>query len=135
MARLLPVPSPGHIARVRQRLYLVEDIVAPPIAGESTLVRLSCIDDDNQGQPLEVLWERELDPAILMGEAWASIASEGSTSRSYSLRTCYVRWNCVTATDPRLFRRRFALASAWMPISLNPCESAHVPTRQSLHRG
>ena len=62
MARLLPVPSPGHIARVRQRLYLVEDVVAPPIAGESTLVRLSCIDDDNQGQPLEVLWERELDP-------------------------------------------------------------------------
>jgi hypothetical protein len=41
MARLLPVPSPGHIARVRQRLYLVEDIVAPPTAGESTLVQFS----------------------------------------------------------------------------------------------
>src|SRR5206468_3605333 len=74
MARTLPIPSPGQIARVRQRLYLVEDIVVPPLAGESTLVRLSCIDDDNQGQPLEVLWERELDPAILNGEAWASIA-------------------------------------------------------------
>ena len=70
MARLLPVPSPGHIARVRQRLYLVDDVVAPPMAGESTLVRLSCVDDDAQGQPLEVLWEREIDPAILTGEAW-----------------------------------------------------------------
>src|SRR5260370_17242124 len=77
MARLLPVPSPGHIARVRQRLYLVEDVVAPPIAGDSTLVRLSCIDDDNQGQPLEVLWERELDPAILTGAAWAAMAQRG----------------------------------------------------------
>ena len=26
---MLPAPSPGHIARVRQRLYLVEDTVAP----------------------------------------------------------------------------------------------------------
>src|SRR5213594_522003 len=57
------VPNPGQIARVRQRLYLVEQIVPPPNAGDSTLVRLSCVDDDNQGQPLEVLWEREIDTA------------------------------------------------------------------------
>jgi hypothetical protein len=42
-----PAPSPGAIARVRQRLYLVEDTVAPTTPEDSTLVRLSCIDDDN----------------------------------------------------------------------------------------
>ena len=42
-----PASSPGAIARVRQRLYLVEDTVAPTTPEDSTLVRLSCIDDDN----------------------------------------------------------------------------------------
>jgi hypothetical protein len=50
-----PIPQPGQIARVRQRLYLVEGTTPPQSAGESTLVSLSCVDDDAQGQPLEVL--------------------------------------------------------------------------------
>jgi len=55
----LTLPVPGQIAKVRQRRYLVEEVVSPPRGGDSTLVRLSCVDDDNQGRRLEVLWERE----------------------------------------------------------------------------
>jgi hypothetical protein len=55
------IPQTGQIVRVRQRLYLVESTSPPQKAGESTLVSLSCVDDDAQGQPLEVLWEREID--------------------------------------------------------------------------
>ena len=68
MARLsnnTVIPERGQIARVRQRLYLVEEIVSPKSAKDSTLVKLSCVDDDAQGQPLEVLWEREINPQIL----------------------------------------------------------------------
>lgn len=61
--------APGQIARVRQRTYLIEEIIKPRRVADSTLVRLSCVDDDNQGQPLEVLWEKEIDPQILTGEA------------------------------------------------------------------
>ena len=71
------LPAPGQIARVRQRLYLVEETVPAPKAGDSTLVRLSCVDDDNQGQPLQVLWEREIDAEILTGEAWEAVAKRG----------------------------------------------------------
>ena len=69
---MLEAPAAGQIARVRQRLYLVESTVPPQSAGESTLVSLSCVDDDAQGQPLEVLWEREIDREIITGEAWES---------------------------------------------------------------
>jgi ADP-ribose pyrophosphatase YjhB (NUDIX family) len=65
----------GQIVRVRQRLYLVDDVVRPPRQEDSTLVHLSCLDDDAQGQPLSVLWERELDGHVLSGEDWSSIAS------------------------------------------------------------
>ena len=55
------LPELGQIVVVRQRRYLVEGIVAPPSSSDSTLVQLSCVDDDAQGQPLDVLWELELD--------------------------------------------------------------------------
>ena len=88
------IPDPGQIARVRQRLYLVEQIVPPPNPGDSTLVRLSCVDDDNQGQALEVLWEREIDPEVLSGEAWESIAKRGfDPPKLFSAYLNTLRWN------------------------------------------
>ena len=59
------LPEPGRIAFVRQRRYLVEGVMAPPAAGEASLVNLSCLDDDAQGEPLTVLWEHELDARML----------------------------------------------------------------------
>ncbi len=58
IASAAQIPSPGEIVRVRQRFYLVEDVVRPRKKPDSTIVKLSCIEDDAQGQPLEVLWER-----------------------------------------------------------------------------
>ena len=54
-------PQPGHIVRVRSRQYLVEQTATPERPGDAHLVRLDCLDDDAQGQPLEVLWEHEPD--------------------------------------------------------------------------
>ena len=53
--RLTPItriPAPGEIVRVRQRQYLVEEVVRPSTAEDATLVRMSCLDDDAQGQEL-----------------------------------------------------------------------------------
>ena len=77
MSQPFSLPTPGQIAFLRQRTYLVEQVVKPNRKSDSTLVRLSCVDDDNQGQPLEVLWERELAPRILDGENWEAISSKG----------------------------------------------------------
>ena len=69
MPEAAPIPAPGQIAQVRQRLYLVEQVVPAPVPGDSMLVKLSCVDDDAQGQRLGVLWEREIDPEIRTGKA------------------------------------------------------------------
>jgi hypothetical protein len=71
------VPRVGQVVGVRQRLYLVDQVVDPVNADVSTLVQLSCVDDGAQGQPLEVLWERELDARIVSDEARESIANRG----------------------------------------------------------
>ena len=119
------LPTPGQIARVRQRLYPVEETVVPPRPGDSPLVRLSCVDDDNQGQPLEVLWDREIDPEVQTGEAWESIAKRGFDQPK--LFTAYLntlRWNCVTATDPRLFQSPFRAGIRLDAYQLEPLRKA-----------
>lgn len=46
------IPQTGDIVRVRSRQYLVEGVDLPPQPGDSTLVRLSCLEDDAQGERL-----------------------------------------------------------------------------------
>jgi hypothetical protein len=48
-------PEAGNIVRVRQRQYFVEEVVPRGPGDDATLVRMSCLDDDAQGQPLAVL--------------------------------------------------------------------------------
>ena len=101
-------PSAGQIVRVRQRLYLVENTIAPPRPGDSTLVSLSCVEDDAQGQRIDVLWECEIDPEIITGEAWDLIAKRGfDSSQLFAAYLNTLKWNCVTSTDPRLFQSPF----------------------------
>jgi len=118
------VPTPGRIAHVRQRYYLVDGVVPPPAPSDSTLVRLSCIDDDAQGQRLEVLWERELDAKVMTGEAWDAITKRGFDPPSiFSAYLNTLRWNCVTATDPKLFQSPFLIGDK----HLSPLATINFP--------
>lgn len=115
--RQVIIPKPGQIVGVRQRLYLTEQVIEPVDVGDSTLVKLSCVDDDAQGQPLEVLWEQELDARIVSDEAWDTLATRGfDPGERFAAYLNTLRWNCVTSTDPKLlqspFRAGIRLSSA-----------------------
>lgn len=125
MTSTTELPVPGQIARVRQRLYLVEGTVAPPRPGDSTLVSLSCVEDDAQGQRLDVLWEREIDPEVMTGEAWDSIAKRGfDPAKLFAAYLNTLRWNCVTSTDPRLFQSPFRAGIKLDAYQLEPLRKA-----------
>ena len=87
--------------------------------------RLSCVDDDAQGQPLEVLWEREIDREIITGEAWESIAKRGfDQPKLFAAYLNTLRWNCVTSTDPRLFQSPFRAGIRLDAYQLEPLRKA-----------
>lgn len=69
-------PRPGDIVSVRARQYLVENVEAGH-PGDMTLVRLSCLEDDAQGVPLEILCEAEVDAHPVSGNAWGRVAERG----------------------------------------------------------
>ena len=129
------VPQPGQIARVRSRQYLVEDVVRPPQPGDQTLVRLSCLDDDAQGQPLGVLWEKEVDAELLGETSWAKVAEKGfDPPRLFSSYLHTLRWNCVTSTDSRLFQSPWRAGIQVMTYQLEPLRGPPAAAGQPVHR-
>ena len=118
-------PESGRIAMVRQRRYLVENVTPPTSPDEATLVDLSCLDDDAQGEPLSVLWEHELDARILEDDGWSAVADKGFDDPA--LFAAYLRtlsWNCVTATDPNLFQAPFRAGIRIDAYQLDPLRKA-----------
>ncbi len=127
------IPATGDLVRVRSRQYLVEGVELPPSPGESTLVRLSCIEDDAQGEPLEVLWEREIDARRLCDTDWERIASRGfDEPRLFSAFLHTLRWNCVTATDPKLFQAPYRAGIEVKAYQLAPLKMALGMPRVNL---
>lgn len=116
---------PGQLVHVRQRVWLAEEVVPAPRANEATRIRLSCVEDDAQGQPLEVLWEKELDAKVLHGEAWQRLAERGfDPARLFASYLHTLRWNCVTATDPKLFQAPFRAGIRLEAYQLEPLRKA-----------
>jgi len=118
-------PAVGDIVRVRSRQYLVEGVDLPPQPEQSTLVRLSCLEDDAQGEPLEVLWEREVDAKLQRTTDWDRIASRGfDEPRLFSAYLHTLRWNCVTATDAKLFQAPYRAGIEVKAYQLQPLRLA-----------
>jgi hypothetical protein len=64
-------PRVGELVLVRSRRWLVDEVIEAKSPGQTCIARLSCADDDAQGQSLEVLWDYELDRLILEEGGWA----------------------------------------------------------------
>jgi ERCC4-related helicase len=127
------IPQTGDIVRVRARQYLVEGVQPPPNPADSTLVRLSCLEDDSQGDALEVLWEREIDAQLLDGANWERVASRGfDLPHLFSAYLHTLRWNCVTATDARLFQAPYRAGIEVKSYQLEPLRLALGMPRVNL---
>ena len=125
-----PIPAVGQVVRCRGRAWLV-DAVEPSAHG--TLLALSCLEDDSQGEQAEVIWEAEIGTAIIDEESWRKIGSKGfDETRFFSAFYRTLRWNCVTATDPRLFQSPFRAGIRVEPYQLEPLRKALLLPRVNL---
>lgn len=133
MATTSAIPQAGQIVRARQRQYLVEQVTDPVSPGDCTLVQLSCVDDDAQGQPLAVLWQQEIDAEVLSAEAWDTIASRGfDPAQQFAAYLNTLRWNCVTSTDPKLLQSPFRAGIRLDAYQLEPLRKALLLPRVNL---
>ena len=115
-------PKPGDIVRVRTRHHVVEAAETDP---HGTVVSLACLDDDAQGERIDVVWELELDRKIVSEESWQAIGSKGFDSQAmFAAFFNNLRWHCVTATNPRILQSPFRAGIRLEPYQLEPLRKA-----------
>lgn len=125
--------TPGDIVRCRSRRYLVEEVTAPPNPGDDTLVRLSCLEDDSEGEEIEVLWERELDSEKIPTADWSKLArGEFDPPAQFAAYYRTLRWNTVTSTDPELFQAPYRAGIRIDAYQLEPLRKALLLPRVNL---
>ena len=126
-------PHTGDIVQVRHRQWLVEDVVPPPEEGHATRVRLVCLDDDNQGRALDVLWELELGAKVLHPETHGlGDITELDPPRSFAAYLHALKWNSVTATDAKLLQAPFRAGIRLMNHQLTPLRKALTLPRANI---
>ena len=103
----------------------MEELAPGVNGGDSPLLRLSCVDDDAQGQALRVLWNAEVDARQLTGEEWAAISKKGFDPPAYfaAYYNC-LRWNCVSSTDANLLQAPFRAGIRLDAYQLEPLRKA-----------
>jgi hypothetical protein len=120
----MTLPEPGQIVRVRSRQYLVEEVTPGAREGLDSRVRMSCLDDDAQGDELEVLWEREVD-AELRTASWQAALHKGfDDPKLFSAWLHTLRWSCVTSTRPELFQAPWRAGIEVKAYQLEPLRKA-----------
>ncbi len=128
--KITAAPEIGQVVRVRTRTYLVEGVEGE---GTEALVRMSCLDDDAQGEPLEVVWGLELGTEILDKKAWQTIGQKGfDDPRFFAAYVHTLQWNCVTATNPKLFQAPFRAGIRLDAYQLEPLRKALELPRVNL---
>ncbi|NBW62673.1 MAG: hypothetical protein EBR33_05685 [Synechococcaceae bacterium WB4_1_0192] len=105
MLPLMATPAQGAVVHCRSHRWLVEEVEAAEHPEGDTVVRLACLDDDANGQRLEVFWQREVDALVLGETTWDTVGQRGfDDPQVFGSYLNTLRWNCVTSTDPGLFQ-------------------------------
>ncbi len=134
-------PKVGDVAWVRQRQYLVqavrpsaasEAVQAGPVSPGLTRVDLVCLDDDQQGRPLSVLWELELGAHVKPPSEGLGEITRIDPPRQFAAYLHALKWNSVTASDARLLQAPFRAGIRLLNHQLTPLVKALALPRCNL---
>jgi hypothetical protein len=128
------VPRAGDIVRCRERQYLVQSSDQEGHAGTlSHMVDMVCLDDDDPGRQLRVIWELELGAQVIRPEVGQlSAFARLDDPRQFAAYLHAIKWNTVTASDAKLLQAPFRAGIAISPFQLVPLMKALELPRANL---
>ncbi len=126
------LPARGQIVHARHRQWLVDDARCGE-SGESPLVRLVCLDDDDPGRELEVLWDLELGARVVAPERQGlGTPSRLDPPSHFGAYLHALKWSAVSAADATLFQAPFRAGIKLMAHQLTPLMKALELPRANL---
>ncbi|MGE0791199.1 MAG: DISARM system SNF2-like helicase DrmD [Sandaracinaceae bacterium] len=127
------IPSVGDTVIARHRQWLVDDVQLPENEGDATLLALTCLDDDNRGQTLSLLWELELGARVVRPEASPlAHVDRLDPPRHFAAYLHALRWQSVTAADKDFFQSPFRAGIEVLDHQLTPLAKALSLPRANL---
>ena len=119
----------GDFVSLRTRRWLVESVSG---ADSRFCAKLACIDDDAQGEALEVLWHDEIDGSVLK-EGLSFLEGSGTDDpQVFSAYLRSIRWNTATAADRKLLQAPFRAGIHSYAYQLVPLAKALALPRVNL---
>jgi hypothetical protein len=126
------LPSVGQIVRARHRQWLVE-AVEEGEAFDSPKVALVCLDDDDPGRRLEVLWSLELGAQMIEPDKRGlGQVDQLDPPEHFGAYLHALRWNAVSAADATRFQAPFRAGIEHMVHQLTPLMKALELPRANL---
>ncbi len=126
------VPRAGQIVRARHRQWLVESVDEGE-PNESARIALVCLDDDDPGRRLEVLWDLELGAqTIEPGKRGLGLVDRLDAPEHFGAYLHALRWNAVSAADATRFQAPFRAGIEHMAHQLTPLMKALELPRANL---
>jgi len=109
------IPVPGQLVTVRQRHFVVTDVKGSPLPSEALypvsglpqyLVSLSSVEDDGEGEELNVIWE--IEPGAAVHER-AQLPEPSGFDHPHRLNVFLnaVRWGAISSADVRALQAPF----------------------------
>lgn len=143
MSRLQQVPEPGQLVDVRQRRYVVLDIVqsvlpttlltSSPLASQRTQhrVTLSSVEDDALGEELQVIWEVEPGATTIEKTPLPQPVGFDSPHRLDTFLNA-VRWGAASSADVKAIQAPFRSGVDLEDYQLDPVTRAIQMPRVNL---
>jgi hypothetical protein len=126
------LPRVGQIVRARHRQWLVEAVdEGKPF--DSPRVTLTCLDDDDSGRRLDVLWNLELGAQVIEPDKRGlGAVDQLDVAEHFGAYIHALRWNAVSAADATRFQAPFHAGIQHMAHQLTPLMKALELPRANL---
>ncbi|NBB24803.1 ATP-dependent helicase [Porphyrobacter sp. SLTP] len=125
------LPKAGEFVDLRGRLWLVEEQLRDDPSFPS--LRLSCVDDDAQGEIASIIWDTEIAARSRDDELWDLIGDSGTDdAKLFAAYLRTIRWNSSTASDRELFQAPFRAGIRMDAYQLAPLKKALQLPRVNL---
>lgn len=128
------IPEAGRMARVRDRLWLINDVSFPDdvVSNSSTLVTLESLEDLDQGNKMTVVLEREVDFEVLPENTLPDIGNSLDSPTVFDSFVNALRWTNKSILGGEVIRAPFYGSIQQQNFQLEPVVKALSMPRISL---